>query len=73
LRAINLSGDKPTVIAEAARVLRPGGRFAVSDAIADESIDEATRADMQAYTGCMSARSPPEVRADPHRRRLSGI
>jgi arsenite methyltransferase len=51
---INLSGDKPTVIAEAARVLRPGGRFAVSDVIADEDMDDATRADMQAYTGCIA-------------------
>ncbi|HEX3802443.1 MAG TPA: arsenite methyltransferase [Solirubrobacteraceae bacterium] len=51
---INLSGDKPRVIAEAARVLRPGGRFAVSDVIADENMDDATRADMQAYTGCIA-------------------
>ena len=51
---INLSGDKPKVIAEAARVLRPGGRFAVSDVIADEDMDDATRADMQAYTGCIA-------------------
>jgi SAM-dependent methyltransferase len=51
---INLSGDKPRVIAEAARVLRPGGRFAVSDVIADEDMAEATRADMQAYTGCIA-------------------
>jgi arsenite methyltransferase len=51
---INLSGDKPRVIAEAARVLRPGGRFAVSDVIADEDMDDATRADMQAYTGCIA-------------------
>jgi len=51
---INLSGDKPKVIAEAARVLRPGGRFAVSDVIADEDMDEATRADMQAFTGCIA-------------------
>ena len=51
---INLSADKPRVIAEAARVLRPGGRFAVSDVIADEDMDDATRADMQAFTGCIA-------------------
>ena len=51
---INLSGDKRQVIAEAARVLRPGGRFAVSDVIADEDLDEATRADLAAWTGCIA-------------------
>jgi SAM-dependent methyltransferase len=51
---INLAGDKPKVLAEAARVLRPGGRFAVSDVIADPGMDEATRADMAAYTGCIA-------------------
>jgi SAM-dependent methyltransferase len=51
---INLSGDKPKVLAEAARVLRPGGRFAVSDVIADEEIDDATRADMAGWTGCIA-------------------
>ena len=51
---INLSGDKPQVLHEAARVLKPGGRFAVSDVIADPDMDEQTRSDMQQYTGCIA-------------------
>ncbi|HEU5002168.1 MAG TPA: arsenite methyltransferase [Actinomycetota bacterium] len=51
---INLSPDKGAVLAEVARVLRPGGRFAVSDVIADPDLDEATRADMAAWTGCIA-------------------
>jgi arsenite methyltransferase len=51
---INLAADKGKVLAEAARVLRPGGRFAVSDVIADPDMDEATRADMQQWTGCIA-------------------
>jgi arsenite methyltransferase len=51
---INLAADKRKVIAEAARVLKPGGRFAVSDVIADPGMDRATREDMQLWTGCVA-------------------
>jgi arsenite methyltransferase len=51
---INLSGDKPAVFAEAARVLRPKGRFAVTDVIADPDMDEETRRDVAAWTGCVA-------------------
>jgi arsenite methyltransferase len=61
---INLAADKRKVLAEAARVLRPGGRFAVSDVLADPGMNEATRADMAAYTGCIAgALTEDEFRA----------
>jgi arsenite methyltransferase len=61
---INLSGDKQRVVDEAARVLRPGGRFAVSDVIADSDMDDATRADMRQWTGCVAgALTETEFRA----------
>lgn len=52
---INLSPDKPAVFAEAHRVLRAGGKFAVSDIVSDGEIPDAARADMISLAGCVSA------------------
>jgi arsenite methyltransferase len=51
---INLAADKNLVLAEAARVLRGGGRLAFSDVIADDGMDETTKADMAEWTGCIA-------------------
>ena len=51
---INLSADKDAVLAEAFRVLKPGGRFAVSDVVVEGELPNAVRADMEAYVGCVA-------------------
>src|SRR5579872_1533511 len=51
---INLSADKDRVLREAFRVLKPGGRFAVSDVVVDGELPAAVRADMEAYVGCVA-------------------
>jgi SAM-dependent methyltransferase len=51
---INLSGDKRTVLAEAFRVLKPGGRFAVSDVVVRGEVPEAVRKSMELWIGCVA-------------------
>ena len=51
---INLSGDKARVLAEAFRVLKPGGRFAVSDVVVRAGLPAPVRANMALWTGCVA-------------------
>ena len=51
---INLSGDKRKVLQEAFRVLRPGGRFAVSDVITRAGLPAAVKESMALWTGCVA-------------------
>jgi SAM-dependent methyltransferase len=55
---INLSADKAAVFAEIARVLKPGGRFAVSDIVLLKPLPEELRRDVSAYVGCISGALP---------------
>jgi SAM-dependent methyltransferase len=51
---VNLSADKPRVIAEAFRVLKPGGRLGITDVTSDEGLDELERAAAEQQVGCAS-------------------
>jgi len=51
---INLSGDKERVIKEAFRVLKPGGRFAVSDVVVRGAVPETVRKSMELWVGCVA-------------------
>jgi arsenite methyltransferase len=51
---INLASDKTQVIRESFRVLRPGGRFAVSDVVVRGSLPEAVRRNVELYVGCIA-------------------
>jgi arsenite methyltransferase len=51
---INLSVDKPQVLAEMHRVLAPGGRIGISDVVAEDQLTVADRAERGSYVGCIA-------------------
>jgi len=51
---VNLSVDKPAVLTEIARVLKPGGRIGISDVVAEDRLTPEERAQRGSYTGCIA-------------------
>ena len=71
---INLSGDKDRVLKEAFRVLKPGGRFAVSDVVVRGEVPAAVRRSMELWVGCIAgALSEDEYRAKLAKAGFAGI
>jgi ubiquinone/menaquinone biosynthesis C-methylase UbiE len=64
---INLAADKGRVLREAFRVLKPGGRFAVSDVVAQGELPVDLRASMEAWVGCVAG----ALEEDEYRRQLA--
>jgi len=57
---INLSPDKRSVISEAFRALKSGGRLAISDIVATKPLPSAIRGDLELLSGCMAGATPVE-------------
>jgi len=58
---LNLSTDKPQVLRECARVLKKGGRVAISDIVATSELPEEIKKDLALYSGCMAGATPVET------------
>ena len=71
---VNLSGDKPTVLREAFRVLKPGGRFAVSDVVVRGEMPADVRRSVELWIGCVAgALEEEEFREMLHEAGFDGV